>query len=651
MPGSWKFISTLIVFLILELNGAAQDFEVFPAEVNSQDDDYAPAMVGDKLIFCSNRKADLINTVVDSSDTFMTNVFQSEIKDDFKLKSPKLLSEWRRPEFHEGPTTWSDKEDKFYFTSSMKVRGKRGKNDRFKTVLGIYFVVVQKGNAFVSPRPFPWNSEGEFNVAHPAISEDGEKLVYVSDQGGNSDLYLCDKTSSGWSRPVPLPDFINTDGREMFPSFFDGRLYFASNGRNDSRGMDIYYSVWKEGNWQKPIRLKEPINSEFDDFGIAFVDDEHGFFSSSRSEKSDDLFRFAPIDPTFENCKEIQEPTFCYLVEEQAMRANDTLPIVYEWDLGDGNIKRGLKVEHCYSDTGYYELSLNVRDTITGNVYTGVSELELLIEKENQPYISSADTVKAGEKVIFTSEGTEMTDFEIEKYYWNFPGGKKMLREDSVVWKFKEPGVHRVQLGVLSKIDDEGERKRSCVYKEILVLEGDIEVVPEEMKMIPLDSVKTMEHFTAMISNNLLLAMDSISIQVDDTSAVEVMPFPADSTLERYNKKLRDLLSVEFSGKDDLTDQTKDDLNYLIMILRQHPQFGLRIESFYPQNDGEEEDNMSLYKALTIQNYFQYLGIDAGRLNAAELKSSKNRADTVKIDGFSKLELCRVNKIKDQQDE
>ncbi|MFZ6052673.1 PKD domain-containing protein [Halocola ammonii] len=651
MPKTLKNIWTLVLLLSVSAFATAQDFEVFPAEVNTNYDEYAPAMFGDKLIFCSNRKADLLNTVVDSSDTYMTNIFQSKVKDDFTLKSPKILSEWRRPEFHEGPTTWSAQEERFYFSSSMKARGKRKGDNRYPTVLGIYYVVMQEGDAFIRPRPFAFNSEGEFNVAHPAVSQDGERLVFVSDQSGSSDLYMCDKTRSGWSRPVRLPDYINTDGREMFPSFFEGRLYFASNGQEDSQGMDIYFSVMKDGNWQKPVRMKEPINSEFDDFGIAFVNDERGFFSSNRSGKSDDLFRFAPIDPTFENCKEIQQPTFCYLVEEQAMQPNDTLPIVYEWDLGDGTIKRGLKVEHCYADTGYYELSLNVRDTITGNVYTGVSELELLIEKENQPYITSADTVKAGEEVIFTTEGTSMTDFEIQKYFWSFPGTKKMLRTDSVSWKFKETGLHRIQLGVMSTMDDEGERKKSCVYKDVLVLEGEIEIEPEEMKLIPLDSVSTLEDFAAMISNNILLSIDSIALQLNDTSGIENLPFPADSTLRKYNNKLRDLLDVQFAGKDELTDKTKDDLNYLIMILRQHPQFGLQIESFYPASKDEEEDDISLYKALTIQNYFQYLGIDASRIKASALNTSKSRAATVSVDGFSKVQLCRVNKINDQENE
>lgn len=651
MKGSWKYIALIPVLLLLNYSAVAQDFEVFPAEVNTSYDEYAPSMMGDKLIFCSNRKADLINTVVDSSDTFMTNVFESKIKD-YKLRNPKLLSEWRRPEFHEGPTSWNPHEERFYFTSSMKAPGKRKRDGRFKTVLGIYYVVIQKGDAYVRPRPFPWNSEGEFNVAHPTISEDGEKLVFVSDQSGSSDLYLCDKTRSGWSRPVRLPDFVNTDGREMFPSFFDGKLFFASDGRSDSRGMDIYYSVWKNGNWQKPIRLKEPINSEFNDFGIAFMDDEHGFFSSNRSGESDDLFRFAPIDPTFENCNEIQQPTFCYLVEEQAMRRNDTLPIVFEWDLGDGTTKRGLTVEHCYADTGYYQLSLNVRDTITGNVYTGVSELELLIERKNQPYISSSDTIAAGEEMLFVAEDDHMSGFEVEKYFWDFPGEGKMLRTDSVTWKFKEPGIHRVNLGVLSTIDEEGEREKLCVYKEIVVLEGEVEEEPMTLKMISLDSVMNMEAFVEAFSNNLKLSQDSIAISLNDTSKSKMMVFMTDSTLIAHNEKLSQLMAVEFLGKDDLNEETKENLNYLIMLLREHPQLGLVIESYYQQtSEGKDKDDISLYKALTIQNYFALLGIPKERTKAVGLEEPMLNGQAESEAGFTQLSICRVDKIKDTDDE
>ena len=82
------------------------------------------------------------------------------------------------------------------------------------------------------PVPFAFNND-DYNVAHPALSKDGNTLFFSSDQPGGfggMDLYYCFKTDLGWSKPVNLGNGVNTSENEVFPNYHDGYLYFASSG-------------------------------------------------------------------------------------------------------------------------------------------------------------------------------------------------------------------------------------------------------------------------------------------------------------------------------------------------------------------------------------------------------------------------------------
>ena len=80
-----------------------------------------------------------------------------------------------------------------------------------------------------------------------------------------------------WSEPVPLGDSLNSSGDEMFPTYHDGKLYFASNGHGGQGGLDMFYSEPKDGKWSAPKNLGDNINSTADDFGIVFNKNSTGF--------------------------------------------------------------------------------------------------------------------------------------------------------------------------------------------------------------------------------------------------------------------------------------------------------------------------------------------------------------------------------------
>ncbi|MBL4703553.1 MAG: OmpA family protein [Flavobacteriales bacterium] len=95
-----------------------------------------------------------------------------------------------------------------------------------------------------------------------------------------------------------MSDLINTEGDEMFPTFFNGKLYFSSNGHKGYGGLDLFVIDYNDGDWSHLQNLGATINSEKDDFGMVFNKNKTGFFSSNRANGvgKDDIYFFKQIE-------------------------------------------------------------------------------------------------------------------------------------------------------------------------------------------------------------------------------------------------------------------------------------------------------------------------------------------------------------------
>lgn len=128
---------------------------------------------------------------------------------------------------------------------------------------------------------------------HPAITADGKRLYFVSDQPGGfggTDIYYVDKKNDGtWGDVTNAGAVINTGGNELFPSFSEGNLYISSNGHAGLGGLDMYRVVNYESN-PTVENLGYPINSSKDDISF-IINSSKGFVSSNRYG-NDDIFSF-----------------------------------------------------------------------------------------------------------------------------------------------------------------------------------------------------------------------------------------------------------------------------------------------------------------------------------------------------------------------
>ena len=256
-------------------------------ELNTSAGDYSPVMFSNDLVFCTLDKADLINLEeLDPSMKDFSKLYRKKLGSNESKNTHEFLPGLIHGK-HIGPICANEDNSEIYYTSASQLKSGTNYNDIFS--------IKRTEGKWGEPRPFEHNNEN-YNVVHPALSDDGKTLFFASDKPGGfggMDLYMCFKTENGWSEPVNLGENVNTPENEVFPVYYDRFLYFASNGHIGYGSLDIF-RVEESHHWEFVENLKAPFNSPFDDFGICFENDATGYFSSNRPGGigKDDIYKF-----------------------------------------------------------------------------------------------------------------------------------------------------------------------------------------------------------------------------------------------------------------------------------------------------------------------------------------------------------------------
>jgi len=122
-----------------------------------------------------------------------------------------------------------------------------------------------------------------------------QKIIYCSDKDGDYDIYAVD-FSPGYSivenlqaNPTvePLKMDISSESEDKCPNVNGKLLVFSSNRPGGYGGFDLYYSLYENGNWSKPLNFGNKINTEYDEYRpiviqIFSFDNSVMVFSSNR---------------------------------------------------------------------------------------------------------------------------------------------------------------------------------------------------------------------------------------------------------------------------------------------------------------------------------------------------------------------------------
>lgn len=262
-------------------------------DLNSRGQDFSPVYARDdfgEVYFTSSRDDAAGNRTHGATGQNYTDIFESRLDKKSKWSTPVPV-EVINSEFEDGTPCFTEGFRDLYFTRCEA--GKREKKG----------CVIMYSRRTAGKWSEPKNLEilpDSMIAAHPAVTQDGLTLYFVSDLAGGSggkDIWMVTRASDGdaWSKPVNLGTDINTPGDELFPFIKeDGTLYYSSDGHIGMGGLDIFKALPQpDGSWTVQ-NMKSPVNSFADDFGIAFQSNyERGVFSSTRKGRgNDEIYTF-----------------------------------------------------------------------------------------------------------------------------------------------------------------------------------------------------------------------------------------------------------------------------------------------------------------------------------------------------------------------
>lgn len=124
-----------------------------------------------------------------------------------------------------------------------------------------------------------------FSYNDPMLSPDENRLYFISNRpltpSGETkdiDIWYIEREGDAWSAPINLGPQINSSLNEYFVSFTDeGTIYFASRDKAEDApryAYDIYRAPIKNGQYMKPEKLPETINTKWYEADVCVAPDE-----------------------------------------------------------------------------------------------------------------------------------------------------------------------------------------------------------------------------------------------------------------------------------------------------------------------------------------------------------------------------------------
>lgn len=225
-------------------------------EINSTEDDYAPAFTPDgaRLYFTSKRP---VRGSSDGHDRLFSSVPGAGT-----WTPAESVPGAQAADASAGSAAPQSGGERVYFVKCYEADG-QGDCD-------LYEAAIENGR-WVNTRNLGAGINGPDWDSHPSATADGSTLYFASERRGGvgqSDIWCTRKNPDGtWSAPVNLGEVVNTTGDEKTPAISaDGTtLYFASNKHEGYGGYDLFRTERRGSAWSAPVNLGRPVNSDDDD--------------------------------------------------------------------------------------------------------------------------------------------------------------------------------------------------------------------------------------------------------------------------------------------------------------------------------------------------------------------------------------------------
>ncbi len=669
---------------------------------------YAPVFWDSSLVVCGTRKDRIGRTLLDKNGKEPIDLY--EIVKEGEAYVYQRFDPAFRSDFHDGPISFNADGSHCIISRNLRLDQRFKASQPEDNFLGL-FESFRDSSGWSEPIPLEINNSN-YSCTHPALSADGKTVVFSSNMPGGMggfDLWKIEKVEGKWLKPINLGKEINTSGNEFFPTWIENTLHFSSN-RGELGGLDIYRVDVIDGIPSVNL-LAEPISSNKDDFNlISRTNGRSGYFSSNRSGE-DQLWSFVRNFPTFENCDSLVNDDFCYtLYEETAYELGGISSLTYQWDI-NGVKQYGYEIDYCFPAPGIYEISVDIIDTIIKKTYANQASYTLELSYEEQPYISSPDSVQVGQPFSLNPDKTYLPGVEIEEYYWLFSDGATYI-SNRPTHSFKQEGAYEVILGVVGTKN--GEPFKDCSYKYIVATNNSISqnALGVVKSMGAFENDETMrENNPPMQNTDSTLVVHSIEIassdeELPDSSEVLApalnnyivntlfdkedsvyiysvgewmnisdahdtwldlveMGYEEAIVFSREKEALSGLpLSESFTLEDVKFETNKWEINpaaekrlqFLVLLLKEFDHVKLMI-SAHTDDVGDKEDNLILSekRAKAISDYLANAGISADRVVSEGLGETQPKFSNETEEGRAKnrrveFELMTTEKVENVND-
>lgn len=121
------------------------------------------------------------------------------------------------------------------------------------------------------PQPATFSGNPAWKDIDPVFSPDGNTILFQStrpvegkpDRKG-FDIWMVNRSKSGWREPRHLGNEINSDASESYASITnEGHIYFMKDNPDGKGSSDIYCSRFLNGKYTAPENIGSPVNTAF----------------------------------------------------------------------------------------------------------------------------------------------------------------------------------------------------------------------------------------------------------------------------------------------------------------------------------------------------------------------------------------------------
>jgi tetratricopeptide (TPR) repeat protein len=365
-----------------------------PENINTKNTEFGHA-IHDNNLFFSSLRADSINISEEVySSSYVTRIYRSK-KSEAQFDDPKVLKEFIFKGLNTGNGSFSKDGSRFYFS----LCNNEDYNYRCKIMVATY---ANGRLSRIDSLGSIINTPGS-NTTMPFVAElNGEEVLFFSSdridgQGGMDLWYSVVKNGSQFGKPINLTN-LNSMDNELSPWFdtIKKRLYFSSSWHDGFGGYDIFQSSFN-GQFSSAQNIGQPFNSPANDL-YYFQFGDTAYFSSNRMGVS------YSKNPTC--CSDI---FFAYPTPPPSGPIQlDSIPILANLDSVNATITRNNTPptkENLFALTQRLPVTLyfhndcpnpNSRDTLTNvNYINGYEEYRAMLPKYQLEYSSGMDSIKA----------------------------------------------------------------------------------------------------------------------------------------------------------------------------------------------------------------------------------------------------------------